>query len=128
MPSAPDRTQAITDTVNRYIELLNTADADDLAGLYADDATLEDPVGGEVHIGRPAISGFYAVITGLQRDCELVTLRVAGNEAAFHFRLTLTAADSSRMRIEPIDVMAFNDAGQIVAMKAYWSAADITQL
>jgi steroid Delta-isomerase len=35
-------------------------------------------------------------------------LRVAGNEAAFQFRLTLTAGDN-RMVIEPIDVMVFGD-------------------
>lgn len=37
--------------------------ADDVAALYAEDATLEDPVGGgEVHIGRQAIAGFYKVM------------------------------------------------------------------
>ncbi len=35
------------------------ASADDIAALYAEDATVEDPVGGEVHIGRQAIRGFY---------------------------------------------------------------------
>jgi hypothetical protein len=32
------------------------------------------------------------------------------------------------MRIEPIDVMVFDDHGKVIAMKAYWSAADVTQL
>lgn len=127
MTSAPDRTQAITEAVHRYIELVGAGSADQLADLYAPDASLEDPVGGEVHIGRQAIHGFYSAISGLQRSSELVTLRVAGHEAAFHFRLTITAGDN-RMRIEPIDVMVFDDAGKITAMKAYWSAADISQL
>ena len=48
MSSTADRTQAITDTVKRYIVLLVDGSADDLVGFYADDATLEDPVGGEV--------------------------------------------------------------------------------
>ena len=51
---------------------------------------------------------------------ELVSLRVSGNEAAFQFRLTVAAGDN-RMRIEPIDVMAFDDDGKVTAMKAYWS-------
>jgi steroid delta-isomerase len=123
MPSAED----ITQTVNRYIQLIAKGRADDLVELYADDATLEDPVGGEVHIGRQAIHGFYSNIENLDRESELVSLRVAGNEAAFQFRLTLGAGDS-RMRIEPIDVMAFNDDTKVAAMKAYWSPADITQL
>jgi steroid Delta-isomerase len=32
------------------------------------------------------------------------------------------------MRIEPTDVMVFDDDGKVMAMKAYWSAADVTQL
>jgi steroid delta-isomerase len=126
MPNA-DRVQAITDTVNRYIELVEKGSADDLAELYTDDATVEDPVGGEVHIGRRSIHGFYSAVNDVQRKCELVTLRVAGNEAAFQFRLTVTAGEH-RMVIEPIDVMIFDDRGKIAAMKAYWSAADVTQL
>jgi steroid Delta-isomerase len=127
MPNAPDRVQAITDTVNRYIELVAKGSADDLVELYADDATVEDPVGGEVHIGRQAIRGFYSAVDDVQRECELVSLRVAGNEAAFQFRITVTAGEH-RMVIEPIDVMVFDDRGKVTAMKAYWSAADVMQL
>ncbi|MEO6792693.1 MAG: nuclear transport factor 2 family protein [Mycobacterium sp.] len=127
MTSAPDKVQAITATVHRYIELVGGGDLEDLVGLYAADATLEDPVGGEVHIGHQAIRNFYSAITGLQRETELVTLRVAGNEAAFHFALTITNGEH-RMRIEPIDVMAFDGDGKVAAMKAYWSAENITHL
>ena len=123
MPSA----EHITETVNNYIRLVAKGTADDLVELYADDATVEDPVGGEVHIGRQAIHGFYAAVDNVQRECELVTLRVAGNEAAFHFKLIVSAGDS-RMLIEPIDVMVFGDDGKITAMKAYWSPDSVTQL
>ncbi|MEE6175900.1 nuclear transport factor 2 family protein [Mycobacterium sp. 050134] len=123
MPSA----EHITDTVNRYIELVAKGTADDLVELYADDATVEDPVGGEVHIGHGAIHGFYSAVNNVERECELVSLRVAGNEAAFQFRLTV-AAGEHRMVIEPIDVMVFDGAGKIAAMKSYWSAADVTRL
>lgn len=127
MPNATDRVQAITATVNRYIELVAKGSADDIVELYADDATVEDPVGGEVHIGRQAIRGFYAAVSDVQRECELVTLRVAGHEAAFQFRLTVTAGEH-KMVIEPIDVMVFDAQGKVAAMKAYWSAADVRQL
>lgn len=127
MPSSADRTRVATETVHRYIDLLVTGTSADLAALYATDATLEDPVGTEVRVGRRAIGEFYATLDGLQRDVELVTLRVSGGEAAFHFRLTVTAADG-RMRIEPIDIMAFDDDGKITAMRAYWSPENVTAL
>ena len=56
-----------------------------------------------------------------------MSVRVAGNEAAFKFRLTVTGGDS-RMRIEPIDVTVFDDRGKVTTMKAYWSADNVTQL
>jgi steroid Delta-isomerase len=119
--------EQIADTVNRYLSLVAKGSPDDIAELYADDATVEDPVGGEVHIGRQAIRGFYAAIENAERETELVTLRVAGNEAAFHFKLTVTAGEH-RMLIEPIDVMVIGADGKVTAMKAYWSADNVTQL
>lgn len=128
MPSAPERTQAITATVTRYLETVAKGSADDLADFFADDATLEDPVGGEVHIGRRAIRGFYTAVENMQRECELVTLRVCGHEAAFHFKLTVRAPGGQGMVIEPIEVMVFDDEGKVSAMKAYWSPDNVTQL
>ncbi|HEY9303498.1 MAG TPA: nuclear transport factor 2 family protein [Mycobacterium sp.] len=119
--------EQIADTVNRYISLVAKGSADDIAELYADDATVEDPVGGEVHIGRQAIRGFYAAVENAERECELVTLRVAGNEAAFQFRLTVKAGGGG-MVIEPIDVMVIGDDGKVSAMKAYWSADNVKQI
>jgi steroid Delta-isomerase len=37
-------------------------------------------------------------------------------------------AGEHRILIEPIDVMAFGEDGKVTAMKAYWSANDVTQL
>jgi steroid Delta-isomerase len=126
--TTPDKTQVITDAVHRYIALAANGSAEELAEMYADDATVEDPVGGgEVHIGRQAIQGFYAQAQSVERECELVSLRVAGNEAAFQFRLTVTAGDTTVL-IEPIDVMVFDGRGKVTSMKAYWSAADVTRL
>lgn len=117
----------IAATVHRYLELVGGGSAEDIAGLFADDATVEDPVGGEVHIGHGAILGFFKVVEMLPRETELHALRVAGHQAAFMFAITVGSGEH-RMRIEPIDVMVFNDDGKIASMKAYWSPADVTQV
>ena len=86
------------------------------------------PGHGEVRIKQHAVGlNFIDVYyrTGLYKAPSLPF--VAGNEAAFHFRLTITAGDH-KMRIEPIDVMVFDGRGKVSAMKAYWSAADVTNL
>ncbi len=111
--------------VQRYLDTLANGSAADVAALYAEDATLEDPVGGgEVHIGRQAIEGFYGQLMTAERKTELLEFRPGGHEAAFMFAITVAGA----MRIEPIEVMTFGGDGQITAMKAYWSPADIKQL
>ena len=77
MPS-PEQNTA---TVNRYLELLAKANAEDIAALYADDATVEDPVGSDVHIGRQAITGFYSNVPGTGNEeagCHIATEFVPG--------------------------------------------------
>lgn len=120
MSFEPDELKAF---VTRYLDTVVNGSAEDVAALYAEDATLEDPVGGgEVHIGRQAIAGFYKNTDGLEIGTELLSFRAGGHEAAFVFAITV-----GTMRIEPIEVMTFNSEGQITAMKAYWGPADVVQ-
>jgi steroid delta-isomerase len=123
MPSAED----ITKTVNRYLELVAAGRADDVVDLYADDATVEDPVGSEVHIGHQAIRGFYDSLPSNGAQADVVTLRALGNEAAYFWTLTIDLGEN-KMRIEIISVMTFNDDGKIASMKAYWGPENVTQL
>ena len=115
-------------TVNRYLELLAKGQADAIADLYATDATVEDPVGGEVHIGRQAIHGFYSNVPGTNNETEIVTLRALGNEVAFFWRLTVDLGDGGKTSIEILSVMTFDDEGKIASMKAYWGPENITQV
>jgi steroid Delta-isomerase len=114
-------------TVHRYLELASQGRADDVAELYAADGTVEDPVGGEVHIGRQAVRGFYDALPTSGASADLVTLRALGNEVAFFWALTIDLGEN-KMRIEIISVMTFNDEGKIATMKAYWGPENVTQL
>jgi steroid Delta-isomerase len=112
------------ETINRYLELASQGRADDVADLYASDGIVEDPVGGEVHIGREAIRGFYASQPLKDAEFEVFTLRALGSEVAFYWSLTITLGES-RLRIEIISVMIFDDEGKIASMKAYWGPDNI---
>jgi steroid delta-isomerase len=126
-PRGPAAEQ-ITQTINRYLQLVAEGQPDEIAALYADDATVEDPVGGEVHIGRQAIRGFYTNVENVKAQAEVITLRALGNEAAFHWTLTIDFGNDGGMRIDIISVMTFNEDGEIASMKAYWGPDNITQL
>ncbi|HET7667163.1 MAG TPA: nuclear transport factor 2 family protein [Mycobacterium sp.] len=108
-------------TVNHYLELMTKARADDIAELYADDATVEDPVGGEVHIGRQAIRGFYANALQSEAETKIATIRALGNEVAFVWTLAIAG-----LTIDIISVMTFDEEGKIASMKAYWGPENIT--
>jgi len=111
-------------TVNTYLELAAQGRTDDIVDLYAEDGTVEDPVGGEVHIGREAIRGFYSMIPAGDNATEMFTVRALGNEAAFYWALTVDLG-GNRVRIEIISTMTFNDDGKIASMKAYWGPENI---
>ncbi|MDT5010273.1 MAG: steroid Delta-isomerase [Mycobacterium sp.] len=115
-------------TVNRYLELLASGSADDITGLYAEDATIEDPIGTDVRQGRAAVREFYAAFESANKKAELVSLRVGGNEAAFLWRLRLDFGGGSGTVIEPISVMSFDDDAKITSMRAFWSPADVKPL
>jgi len=86
MPNADD----IAKTVNLYLELVANGSADEITALYSDDAIIEDPVGSALRRGHAAVHEFYAAIENIDKETELVALRVAGNEAGFLWRLTIT--------------------------------------
>ncbi|RDI30590.1 steroid delta-isomerase [Rhodococcus sp. AG1013] len=116
--------ESIRSTVESYIKAVASGTADDVLALYAEGASVEDPVGTEPRTTRESIREFYAIIEPLDQEAELVTLRIAANTAAFHFRLITKIGDQT-VEIAPIDIMEFDDAGKIVSMRAVWGQEDM---
>lgn len=115
MPASNDH---IRKTIENYLAFMNAGDADAIAELYAEDARVEDPIGTPAFEGREAIREFYAKAAGNVKLEATGNPRVAAGEAAFPMRVVVGPSQL----IEVIDVMAFNDAGLIQTMRAFWSA------
>ena len=113
--------EANTKAVHRYLETVSQGRPDDIVALYAEDATLEDPAGSDVHIGHEAIRGFYKAVEGANATTEITTLRALGNEVAWVWKLSIHG-----MTIDIISVMTFDDEGKIASMKAYWGPDNVT--
>ncbi|MFC4128579.1 nuclear transport factor 2 family protein [Nocardia rhizosphaerae] len=111
-------------TVRKYIDAVGSGSAADIVALYREDATVEDPVGSEPHVGRAAILAFYQAIEPLERSTELFSVRVAGNSAAFSFRV-VTKFGEQTFTLDPIDVMTFDEDARITGMRAFWSQDDM---
>ncbi len=117
-------TDDVTKVVRRYLEEVASGTGRSIANLYAEGATVEDPVGSDPHRGSEAIATFYSAIEQAERATELLTIRVAGGSAAFHFRVT-TKVNGQTIVVEPIDVMTFDDDLKITSMRAFWSPGDM---
>ena len=121
--------QTMRQAMQAYIDLFNVSDADGIANLYADDATIEDPVGTELKTGKAAIADFYqmSVKTGAKLKLAAPIRASHGNSAAMAFDVVLNMPQG-RMIIRVIDVMTFNEAGKFTSMRAFWGKEDMVML
>lgn len=129
-PAGTGPTEAgMKQALQRYLDGFNRGDAELLASLFADEATIEDPVGGgRIVQGKEAIEAFYRRAVGRVERLELdAPIRGShGRAAAMAFTIHLSG-DGERKRIRAIDVMSFDDSGRILTMKAYHGPTDVIE-
>ena len=119
--------QQIQATMARYVELVDAGDIDGILALYADDATVEDPVGHAPLQGIDAIARFYREGLGAMKVCATLTgpVRATLNGCgAMPFRVDMEWGGQP-CSLHVIDVMAFNADGRIRSMKAFWSEVNV---
>jgi hypothetical protein len=108
-------TEKIAQVVRSYIELAGRGSADEVAALFADNAIFESPTGGDVHRGIEAIrSAYHSMWDGREQRVDLVSLNVAGGEAAVHVQVV-----HSGQRVDVIDVMTFDKDAKISSLRTY---------
>lgn len=120
MPSPSE----IRATIESYVEMMCQSDIEGIMALYADDATAEDPVGGDVQQGSEAIRNFYSMTAPLLQVELTGPICVAGNECAFPLLAQLTMGEDISY-LDATDVLTFNDDGKISRMRAYWNPEEL---
>ena len=119
------------DAVLTYFASFASADVDGIVALFADDAVVEDPIGGARMEGIEAIRGFFKggfdYVGGGYQFLPEGNVRVAANHAACAAIATCDKANPP-FRLETLDVMTFGEDGKIIAMKAYWGPFNMTSL
>jgi steroid delta-isomerase len=117
----------IRSVVEAYTDAFKRGDRAAYVGLFAEGATVEDPVGTPTHEGHDAIGAFFDQMSGMADSIELRLtgpVRVAAGECAFPMQARPTMGDTT-MCIDIIDVMTFDDAGKITSMRAFWDPAEM---
>ena len=112
-----------------YCKAETAKDRDTWLSLFAPDATHEDPVGAPVNRGVEAIGAFFDASAG-QMDLDLhMTAEpiVVGNEALAFLEVHV-GSGGERLVLSPIvDHLVFGDDGKIVALRAFFDPAGVTQ-
>jgi steroid Delta-isomerase len=111
--------------VQGYVAAFEAGDPDAVAALYAEDCTVEDPIGSPIHRGRQAVRDFYAesMKTGAKLSLE-GPIRIAGDYAVFPFSVNLHFEGSDK-RIDVIDTFKFDDDNRVVEMRAFWGPTNM---
>lgn len=121
-----DTVQHYTEVVDSYLRGLNEKDLAGILQLYAEDGTVEDPVGSEIVSGMPALKKFYeGAVTYDLKLRRTGSVRIAANEAAFPFELEMEV-NGKLMKSEIIDVFRFDENGKISSMRAFWGPSNRT--
>ena len=120
MPS-PAEIRAI---VTAYVEMMCDTRVDDIMDLFDQEATAEDPVGGELVQGIEALRNFYGAAAPMLQVELTGPICVAGNQCAFPLVAQLTMDDKVSY-LDATDVFIFNEAGKITSMRAFWNPEEL---
>ncbi|MCY7784025.1 MULTISPECIES: nuclear transport factor 2 family protein [unclassified Bacillus (in: firmicutes)] len=109
-----------------YIDNINKKDAEAIINLFADNSSVEDPVGTKPIVGIESIKSFQKDGLAVMKKAELVApIRTSpGNSAAMVFTIHMDFGEQEVI-IKVIDIMKFDEAGKIVELKAYWGKDDV---
>lgn len=119
--------EQIRTTADTYVDSLVAGDLEGVMSLYADNATVEDPVGGgTVHEGAAAIREFYSSVVALKIEAKVLEARVCGHDLLFNFEITTHFDEGTKATINVWDLMTHNDQGKVVSMRAYWTPENMS--
>lgn len=109
--------------MDRYLDRHGANDLDAVVALFADEATLEDPVGEPIVRGQAAIRAFYRATHARNGRLEFERiggLLVRGDELALHVRARL-ARDPASPGMDVIYTLRLErEGGRILALRAYF--------
>ena len=112
--------------VEAYIDGFNQRDPKAIANLYADNATVEDPVGSAPKKGKAEIEKFYAGAVSAGAKLKLEgPVRVTKEYAVFPFSVNMSIQGAGGRKIDVIDTFKFDEQGKVVEMRAFWGPTNM---
>jgi len=117
----------LRNAMQSYVDALNKKDIPGIISLFAEEGTVEDPVGSVI---EKASDGLTRLVGALPENATFkldTPIRTSHDLSGGAFAMTveLTLNDTP-MKIQSIDVMQFNKQGLITEMKAYYGPSNIS--
>ena len=111
--------------INAYVKAFNARDIEAVISIYAEDATLEDPVGSGLKRGREEIRAFYEQYRDQPSFLQLTgDFRFPEGAVAFSFYCYM-GDPAAPMIVEVTDTFRFNENGQVKEMRAFWGMPNV---
>lgn len=113
--------------VAAYYAAIRNGDMDRVVAMFAADGVMRDPVGTPEAATEAERRQRYGGIGAMFESFGIQEEHVSANppEAAARWTATGRARNGKDIRFEGISTFAFDDAGKITAMSAYWEPATI---
>lgn len=111
--------------VHAYVAAFAAGDPEQIVVLFAENGTVEDPVGAPIQQGHDAIRQFYtaSMATGAKLQLE-GPVRLTDEYAVFAFSVHLEWQGHAQ-RIDVIDSFRFDDNNKITEMRAFFGPANM---
>jgi steroid delta-isomerase len=114
--------EAIDETIRSYCAAWERQERAQWLAAFREDATQEDPIGGDIRRGHEEIGRFFD--EGLQHWSEGLAItperiHVVGLEAAMVWRID-AARPEEHVEFEGVDIFTFDESLRIQTVRAYW--------
>ena len=121
--------QQIEHAIETHFDAWNKADKARWMANFADNAVLEDPVGGPTKVGRAAVekSWDHSFVEGHSWKIEHVLMQICTDQAALHVR-SYGIVDGKTIEIDGIEIYTIDDAGKVAYIKTYFNPPEGAQI
>lgn len=112
---------SITQVVDAYFASISSGDVEAFLATFAEDGASRDPLGAPVHRGHAELRRLFEGTRQFWDDLRVTAHEtfIAGGGAATRWAAT-GRRDGVEVRFAGIDVFAFDAAGRILEVTAYW--------
>ena len=118
----------VVETMQAYVDAVSGDDVEAVVALFTEEAVVEDPIGTGSHVGHNALRTFYQIAVDSVEKMVLEGNPRVRNQWGACAMLAYPKGMDMKFVIETLDVMEFNDAGEIIRMTAYWGDSNMRQL